>query len=51
MSIKTTILSDSELAKTTVMNSPLDEDTKRSLITFITTSALATNGISQEEKI
>lgn len=33
------------------MSSPLDDDTKRSLVTLLTQSAQATNGITPEEKI
>lgn len=51
MSVKASILSDSDLAKATVMSSPLDDDTKRSLVTLLTQSAQATNGITPEEKI
>lgn len=36
MSVKASILSDSDLAKATVMSSPLDDDTKRSLVTLLT---------------
>ena len=49
--MKPNILSEAELAKTTVLNSPLDADTKRNLVTLITNSATATNGITPEEKI
>ena len=51
MSIKANILTDAELAKTTVVSSLLDEDVKKSLINFITHSAMSTNGISTEQKI
>lgn len=51
MSIKTNILTDAELAKSTVVSSSLDEDVKKSLVNFITYSALSTNGISTEQKI
>ena len=51
MSMKPNILSEAELAKTTVLNSPLDADTKRNLVMLITKSATATNGITPEEKI
>lgn len=49
--MKPNILSEAELAKTTVLNSPLDADTKRNLVTLISNSAMATNGITPEEKI
>lgn len=49
--MKANIISEAELAKTTVINSPLDDDTKRNLVMLISKSALATNGISPEEKI
>ena len=49
--MKPNILSEAELAKTTVLNSPLDADTKRNLVMLITKSATATNGITPEEKI
>lgn len=49
--MKPNILSEAELAKTTVLNSPLDADTKRNLVTLISKSAMATNGITPEEKI
>ena len=45
------IASEAELAKTSVLNSPLDKETKRHLIALITKSALATNGITPEQKI
>lgn len=51
MSIKANIVSEAELAKTTVLNSPLDDDTKRNLVFLISKAAHATNGITQEEKI
>ena len=51
MSMKVNIASEAELAKSTVMNSPLDNDTKRNLVTLISKSAMATNGITPEEKI
>ena len=51
MSIKANIISEAELAKTTVLNSPLDDDTKRNLVLLISKAAHATNGITQEEKI
>lgn len=51
MSMKANIASEAELAKTTVLNSPLDDDTKRNLVLLISKAAHATNGITQEEKI
>ena len=51
MSMKPSIVSEAELAKNSVISSPLDDDTKRNLVTLITKSAMATNGITQEEKV
>jgi len=51
MSMKDSIVSEAELAKSTVMNSPLGDDTKRNLVLLISKAAHATNGITQEEKI
>lgn len=51
MSMNVNVVSEAELAKTTVINSPLDADTKRNLVTLISKSAMATNGITPEEKI
>ena len=49
--MKPSIISEAELAKNSVIQSPLDQDTKRNLVQLITKSAMATNGITQEEKI
>ena len=51
MSMKASIISESDLAKTLVLNSSLDDDVKKNLALLISKSAHATNGISQEEKI
>lgn len=51
MSMKESIASEAELAKSTVLNSQIDDDTKRNLVLLISKSAHATNGITQEEKI
>ena len=45
------IASEAEMAKTSVLNSPLDNDTKRHLIALISKAAMATNGITPEQKI
>lgn len=45
------IIEESELAKSYVTSSDLDESYKKQLIRLINTTTIATNGISQEEKI
>lgn len=50
MSIKANIASETEIAKTCIINSALDDDCKRNLMTLLQKSAMATNGITQEEK-
>lgn len=51
MSMKESIASEAELAKSTVLNSTIDDDTKRNLVLLISKAAYATNGITPEEKI
>lgn len=49
--LKKEIIEDVEFAKTQIMNSSLDDRVKKSFIRLLTTAAMATNGISTEEKI
>lgn len=51
MSMDTDLLSDLELAKTYIVNSKESDQYKRSMLRILNASALATNGLSPEEKI
>lgn len=45
------ILEETEIAKNHLMNSSLDDRCKKSLLRLLNTAAIATNGISTDEKI
>jgi hypothetical protein len=51
MSTPKNILDDAELAKDYIVRSSMTDEYKRIYLRLINTSTLATNGISQEEKI
>ena len=51
MSLSKQIVEDTEFAKHRLMQSSLDEQCKKQLLTLLDVSTEATNGISLEEKV
>ena len=49
--MKQSIAAEAEIAKVRIANSKVDDDTKRNFIELINTSEMATNGITQEQKV